>query len=338
MKMRPMLLCLLMCVAATAYGLDIGDKAPPLQIEEWIVGEPVTPSKPDGETVYVVEFWATWCAPCRTSIPHLNELHLDLKDEGVVIVGISSEQPATIKPFVEEMNMQYHVAADDNRATTQRWTERGSGIPYAFIVATDGTVVWQGHPMAGLEAVLRRVIAGSYDVETSKKMAELDDAFRSAAQSNDLDAAIEAVRKQVELLPTDLSKMDMLVRLLGLKGDAGAVIEARRQVAEKIGDSPRALSKLARQIVADPDIETTDLALALECAQKAAKLTERQDADVLDALARVYHEIGLLDQAIASQEEAIGRADALKRAEYQGLLDYYKSAKALQEKVQQGRE
>ena len=338
MKMCPMLLCLLLCVCAAAYGLDVGDKAPPLQIQEWIVGEPATPSKPEGETVYVVEFWATWCAPCRTSIPHLNELYLDLKDEGVVIVGISDEPPATIKPFVEEMNMQYRVAADDNGATTRAWTERGRGIPYALIVSKDGTVVWHGHPMAGLEAVLRQVLAGAYDLETSKEMAALEKEFQSAAQANNLDGAIDAVRQQVELLPGDMSRLDMLVRLLRLKEDAGGVIEARRTAAEKIGDSPKPLNDLAMQIVTDNDLESADLGLALDCAQKAARLTAREDADVLNTLARIYYRIGLLDKAIATQKEAISKAHAHKREAYQKMLDYYNSAKALQEKAQQDQE
>src|SRR5688572_28676628 len=64
-----------------------GDPAAPLKIKEWVKGGPLDVH--DGKNVYVVEFWATWCPPCRTSIPHLAELQKRFKNRGVVIVGIS---------------------------------------------------------------------------------------------------------------------------------------------------------------------------------------------------------------------------------------------------------
>ena len=137
----------------------IGDAAAPLKIKEWVKGEPVDMKNRD--KIYVVEFWATWCGPCRTSIPHLTELQKKYADKGVVFVGISDEKANVVKPFVEKMGqkMDYVVACDDERKTYAGYMEAygRNGIPSAFVVDKEGTVAWAGHPMAGLETKLQQL-------------------------------------------------------------------------------------------------------------------------------------------------------------------------------------
>ena len=154
-----MFVCMLLGTAA-AFGLEIGDKAPPLKVKKWIVGRPVTPNKPDGKTVYVVEFWATWCPPCRRSIPHLNKLHERYKDKGLVIVGITAESEKKVKPFAKRMKMKYNVGIDANRATGSVYMKGVRGIPHAFVIGKDGKVAWSGHPMAGMDRVIAQLLAG----------------------------------------------------------------------------------------------------------------------------------------------------------------------------------
>ena len=77
---------------ASAEGkLKVGDKAPALSVSGWLNGS--GPSSFDPTKVYVVEFWATWCGPCKVSIPHLNELHNELAGK-VTIIGASAGQSA----------------------------------------------------------------------------------------------------------------------------------------------------------------------------------------------------------------------------------------------------
>jgi thiol-disulfide isomerase/thioredoxin len=115
--------------------------------------------------VYVVEFWATWCQPCRKSIPHLTELAKKYADR-VVFVGVSNEDVATVKPFVADQGdqMAYNVAVDTAGKVINGYMAAfgQGGIPTAFIVDAAGKVVWLGHPMDNLDEVLDKVLAGTY--------------------------------------------------------------------------------------------------------------------------------------------------------------------------------
>ena len=103
---------------------ELGEKALPLKIKEWIKGQPVDVTKVDGKRVYVVEFWANWCAPCIHSIPHLTELQRKFGDKNVTFIGVSVDNDKTVekvKPFVKDMGdkMDYTVAIDDGGQTAK---------------------------------------------------------------------------------------------------------------------------------------------------------------------------------------------------------------------------
>ena len=103
------------CAAA-----KLGDPAAKLEISEWVKGKPVDLAKLKGKKVAVVEFWATWCPPCRTSIPHLTEMQKKYKKD-VVFIGVSKEDAKTVKPFVEKYGdtMNYTVAVDKDGKTSK---------------------------------------------------------------------------------------------------------------------------------------------------------------------------------------------------------------------------
>jgi thiol-disulfide isomerase/thioredoxin len=94
--------------------LKVGDSAPPLQVSKWIQGDPV--KKFDPGKAYIVEFWATWCGPCRVSIPHLNEIHDKYKDKGLIVIGQDcwERNQDDAAKFVKKMGdqMTYRVALD----------------------------------------------------------------------------------------------------------------------------------------------------------------------------------------------------------------------------------
>src|SRR5260370_41807928 len=101
--------------------IKVGDPAPKIQNGKWVQGDPVKELK-EAKT-YLVEFWATWCGPCRVSIPHLNEIHNQFKDKGLVVIGQDcwEKDESLVAPFLEVMGdkMSYRVALDDKEGSKQ---------------------------------------------------------------------------------------------------------------------------------------------------------------------------------------------------------------------------
>jgi len=84
--------------------LTIGSIAPELDIEHWVSNgegkfKPVTAFRPG--SVYIVEFWATWCGPCIQSMPHLVELQEKYSGKGLQIISISDETVDTVQAFLK---------------------------------------------------------------------------------------------------------------------------------------------------------------------------------------------------------------------------------------------
>ena len=196
-------------IVTPTFAAELGQPAAPLKISEWIKGKPVDLAAAKGKQVLVVEFWATWCGPCRTSIPHLTEMQKKFKD--VVFIGVSDEESATVKKFVTKMGdqMDYTVAIDDKRQTSKGYMEAfdQNGIPHSFIVDLEGRVVWQGHPMAGLDEALAEVVAGKFDLNKAKKRAGAEDLMREffeAATEGTDEAKITRLGKELEALDAEL--------------------------------------------------------------------------------------------------------------------------------------
>ncbi len=194
---------------------ELGDKAPPLQVAEWVKGKPVDLAASKGKTVTVVEFWATWCGPCRVSIPHLTELQKKFKDKGVVFVGVSTEDTSVVKKFVQQMGskMDYTVAVDKDSQTDKGYMEAFGidGIPHAFVVDKEGRIVWNGHPMADLERTLDDIVAGKFDLAIAKKRdlaQKKAGEFVQIASENAEDARLEMLGSEVETLDKEVGGIE----------------------------------------------------------------------------------------------------------------------------------
>ena len=104
-----------------------------------LAGEAMTSDELRGKVV-LVDFWATWCGPCRKSIPHLIDLHNEYKDQGLEVVGVSLDQkgPSVVIPFVEKYKITYPVVMGTQKVVQDFGGVRG--IPTAFIISQDGKI------------------------------------------------------------------------------------------------------------------------------------------------------------------------------------------------------
>jgi cytochrome c biogenesis protein CcmG/thiol:disulfide interchange protein DsbE len=105
-----------------------------------INGKTVSLSDYKGKVV-LVNFWATWCPPCRMEIPHFIELQNQYKDKGFVILGLAGDDEGAkvVKPFAEKMKMNYPVLIQDEQVADNY----GGivGIPTSFLIDTKGQIV-----------------------------------------------------------------------------------------------------------------------------------------------------------------------------------------------------
>lgn len=133
-----------------------GDGAAPHFSVRDLEGKPLKLSDFRGKVV-VVDFWATWCAPCRASLPHLSALQERYKSKGLVVVGLSLDdiEPASVRRFADKMQLKMKLGIADETVLTQYGPIRS--IPTTFFIDRKGRLV-------------RRVV-GYIDAETMEAYA-----------------------------------------------------------------------------------------------------------------------------------------------------------------------
>ncbi len=284
---------LLSAASGWSQSLAVGDPAPELKASRWVKGDPIETLAPD--QTYVVEFWATWCPPCRSSIPHLTELAKRFTNATVIGMNIwerGGDIPAKVGSFVEDMGdqMDYAVAidTDDGHMSTAWMRAAGrNGIPAAFIVH-QGRIAWIGHPMS-MEAPLAAVLDGSFDFAApppaTARMAEGGDSLRA-------------------LVPL-LEKYFAAIRQEDKPDDAA---ELARQIEDLDIQQPGILNHLAWAILTQEGFVHRDLPLATRLARKGVELSKEKDAHILDTLARALWDGGQAEEAIEMQRKAVARA------------------------------
>ena len=325
-----------LCAHCTsAQELTLGSNAPKLEVQEFVKGEAVK-SFEKGKT-YVVEFWATWCGPCRTSIPHLTKLQKQYKELTIIGVAILEQDQSKVADFVEEMGdkMDYRVALDkvpegkdgEEGAMVKNWMEPAeqAGIPFAVIVNGEGKVAWIGHPGA-MDEPLEKIMAGKWDIAaealklkeivaqrkklegTFKKLQTLFGKFEEDGDATDLLKELDVAAKAIPDRADQFSLIKFQV-LSSPKGDVDQALSLGTKLMEsELGESSEALNNLAWMLVAPDREKKADaklLKFALKAALKADNLSKREDPSIADTLAKAYFDNGQLEKAVETQERVI---------------------------------
>jgi thiol-disulfide isomerase/thioredoxin len=343
---RPLALALACALSGSVLAdppteLTIGDRAPAFAIEHWLRGDAIAAFKPDH--VYVLEFWATWCGPCRQSMPHLSDLQEKYKDYDVTILGLSDEKLEVARDFLAKdewrQKARYTLATDPDRSayTDYFLCAGGTGIPTAFILGKDGLIEWIGHPM-DMDAPLDAVVKGTWDRAAFK--AGWDPANATARANNlprikisraraagDWATVIKMLEEQIAARPTDTALKFERFRILLTDLDKPREAYAYgHELVQAHGKDAGFLNRLAWFIVQDPSVKQRDLDLALKAAIAATKRKDDKDPAILDTLARVQFDMGDMQAAIATQRKAIALAEAEIAEELKATLKQYEKA------------
>ncbi len=338
--------------AQGAATLKVGDPAPKLQVGKWVQGEPV--KELEKGKVYIVEFWATWCGPCRVSIPHLNEIHNQFKDKGLIVIGqdVWERDESKVEPFVKSMGekMTYRVALDDKEGSekgkmAETWMEAAgqNGIPAAFLINKDAIIAWIGHPMTLTPELVQSVLDGKFDIQ--KAQAEFleeqrNNELRRAAQVpiSKLSAALQ--KKDYAEVDAQLAEAGKLMpkedfaRLKGFvlvaKRDYPAVKKHLQETYDiKAGQKPptesaNPLNEIAWRMALDPEISAADLAHAETIARWADDASDNKSWMIMDTVARVLFRRDKQQEAIKLQQKALELADEQAKPQLEQTLESYK--------------
>jgi thiol-disulfide isomerase/thioredoxin len=346
----------LFCLSAVAAEpetkprLKISDPAPPLQVSKWIQGDPVKAFK-KGE-IYIVEFWGSFCGPCKIYVPELNKIHLQYEGKGITVIGVAvrEDDPKDAIKFLRSMgtNMTYRVAIDDMSSgkgfMDQRWLDAAEreALPITFVIEQNGLIAYIGHPNGLKGSLLPDLLARKYDLKAASaayekqrdnepKIKQLEADFEKAKIAKDWEKAEETVNARSELIleedrPT--LEMDRLIIKIR-KNDWAAAEKIAGDLLKDKGVMQNFFDAFAWNIAIEDKVTPKLLEIAYRAAEKANLLEQGKDPSILETLARLQFLRGDKAGAIATQEKAIAAVPETEtvrgKQRYQMALEAYRA-------------
>jgi peroxiredoxin len=166
--MPRMLRALALCLACwlPASGWAAGEVAPDFTLRD-VDGQAVSLSSYKGKVV-LVNFWATWCAPCQVEMPHLEKMQQAFKDKGFVVLSISADDARTasmVKPLIKKNGYTFTVLLDNDTTVVAQYNPSKT-LPFNVLIDQDGKIqqVHQGYnpgDEVGLRAEVEALLAST---------------------------------------------------------------------------------------------------------------------------------------------------------------------------------
>lgn len=298
--------------------LKVGDPAPPVSFGAFLKGKPI--GKLENGHMYLLDFWATWCTPCKLLMPHLSKVAERYKGKVDVLSVDVYERGPEDKPYSANLSklkrfmkgaqngMTFPVAMDDDRETMGRtWVEASApGVPLGILIDGDGRVAWIGYPGDELGSIIRLALDGKLSADEIKASQARQDARIAENKSlrNQVSALEQAgeYTKAVSLVDRHLANVDkdsqdypiwILTKYALL---THYDLPQSRQVASEYlkeeGDYPVYLFEFAFQFAEGMSFSGNKIAVdpvvAIEAAKALSKVADTHDPITLHALAGAY--------------------------------------------------
>lgn len=345
---------LTVCAASIGYGqnapvtLTAGDTAPAIKVLKWVKGTPVETFNKD--KIYVLEFWATWCGPCKEAMPGLSELARKYPDK-VIVIGMDIWEKTNGKPYETALpyvtrfaagmgkDMDYNVAMDNNdQYMANKWMVASgqSGIPATFMIK-EGKIIWIGHPV-NLEKTLESVFAGTFDAQAFAATYGTKSKAQQATKA-ELYAVLDPVLKAKsdknyarEIFLVDFVHDSFTIKFPEYKG----ALEKFKFEALTETNIPAAIAFAKEWHKNSPNWADASVPMAFLQKDGLPKEAYQLAVDYLseialmpgapipidyDAMGKLYFKMGDIPDAISIEEKAVASAiTALKEGKYKGSV------------------
>ena len=131
-------LLLLLLASPFGFSLTPGDKAPALELPQLESGSSLSLASLEGKVVYL-DFWASWCGPCRISLPAMEKIHQQYAEQGFEVLAINVDEFITdAREFLEDNPVSYKVVRDAEGKSPELYQIKG--MPTAFLVDRNGVI------------------------------------------------------------------------------------------------------------------------------------------------------------------------------------------------------